>query len=77
MPIYEYICPECSTKFEMLRPLSQADKDAPCPKCHKSARRQMSTFACFSSNAGALTRISGTGSTCSSCGSNSCSTCGH
>ena len=24
MPIYEYVCPNCKTKFELLRPMSQA-----------------------------------------------------
>ena len=77
MPIYEYICQECSSEFELLRPLSQSDKEAPCPKCRKPAQRKLSTFACFStSESGVPTRIAGTGSSCSSCSSSNCSTCG-
>lgn len=77
MPIYEYVCPECDLEFEKLRPLSQADQDADCPKCHKAARRKLSTFACYStSGSGIPTRIAGTGgSSCSSCSSGNCSTC--
>ncbi len=77
MPIYEYICTECGSKFELLRPLSQSGEDVPCPKCQKPARRKLSAFACFSiSNSGVPTRIAGTGSSCDSCGSSNCSTCG-
>jgi putative FmdB family regulatory protein len=77
MPIYEYVCPECDSAFELLRSLSEADKEADCPHCHKPARRKISTFACFStSDSGVPTRIAGTGSSCDSCNSGSCSTCG-
>jgi putative FmdB family regulatory protein len=77
MPIYEYLCSECESKFEQLRPLSQAEKAADCPRCHKPARRKMSTFACFSTSAsGVPERVAGTGGhSCSSCGSGNCGTC--
>ncbi len=77
MPIYEYLCSECKSKFEQLRPLSQSDKAADCPHCHKPARRKMSTFACFSTTvSGVPTRVAGTsGSSCASCGSGNCGTC--
>jgi putative FmdB family regulatory protein len=77
MPIYEYVCPECNAKFEQMRPLSQADKPATCPRCHKPARRKMSTFACFTtSDSGVPQAVAGTGgSACSSCTSGNCSTC--
>ena len=77
MPIYEYICPECGSEFEKLRPLSQADQDAECPRCGKTSQRKMSSFACYSmSSSGIANRIAGTGgSSCSSCSSGNCSTC--
>jgi len=76
MPIYEYICQECGTKFEELRPLSQADKEFECPKCHKPARRKLSTFACFTTTEGNIpARVAGTGDSCSGCTSGNCSTC--
>ena len=77
MPIYEYTCTDCSLDFELLRPFSQADEKAECPRCRKPAGRKLSTFACFSKgDSGEATRISGTGNSCSSCGASSCSTCG-
>ena len=56
MPIYEYICSECDAKFEQLRPLSQSAKAVDCPRCHKPARRKMSTFACFSATSGSVSQ---------------------
>ncbi|MFC1937575.1 FmdB family zinc ribbon protein [Chloroflexota bacterium] len=75
MPLYEYVCSNCGCEFELLRSLSEAEKDAPCPECHSSAERILSTFACFTrSDSGVTSPVSG-GSSCSSCGSSSCSTC--
>jgi len=77
MPIYEYICSECDAKFEQIRPLSQSAEAVDCPRCHKAARRKMSTFACFSATSGSVPKtIAGTsGHSCSSCTSGNCSTC--
>ena len=77
MPIYEYACTDCGSEFELLRSLSQSNEEVSCPHCQKPARRKLSTFACFStSDAGVPTRIAGTGSSCDSCSSSNCSTCG-
>src|SRR4030042_5753190 len=51
MPIYEYVCPSCETKFELLRPFSRSSEDAPCPKCQSVAKRVLSVFACFARDA--------------------------
>ena len=77
MPIYEYLCAECATKFEQMRPLSQSDKTAECPRCHKPARRKMSLFNGFiSSESGVPKAMPGSsGNSCSGCSSGSCSTC--
>ena len=76
MPIYEYVCSGCGLKFELLRPLSQSDEEAPCPSCHKSAKRKLSAFAAFSkSESGFPTAIAGMGSACASCSATSCDTC--
>ena len=45
MPLYEYLCDKCDTKFEALRPFSRMDDPALCPKGHTKARRVLSTFA--------------------------------
>ncbi len=77
MPIYEYCCPECETKFDLLRPFSQADAPAVCPKCHhEGGRRLVSAFASFSKDSsGSTTPISGGGGGCSGCSGGSCATC--
>jgi len=77
MPIYEYVCADCDSKFEQMRPLSQSGQGADCPKCHKPARRKMSTFAAFSTSvSGVPQRVPGSGGhSCSNCSSGSCSTC--
>jgi len=74
MPIYEYVCPDCEFKFELLRPISQANEAASCPRCHQNAERVLSTFACFSSDESGLTSPVG-GNPCASCGLTSCDTC--
>lgn len=77
MAIYEYFCKNCNYKFEQLRSMADANKDANCPKCNNPAKRSLSRFACFTKDdSGISSPISGTGSSCSGCSSSSCSTCG-
>ena len=75
MPVYEYSCPECVLKFELLRPISQANEDASCPRCNNGAKRVLSNFAVFSKNFnGTLSRVGGD-SACSTCSDADCSSC--
>ncbi|MDD5093551.1 MAG: zinc ribbon domain-containing protein [Dehalococcoidia bacterium] len=74
MPIYEYRCPGCSNRFDLLRSFSQADEAVKCPKCGKKAKRLVSSFASFSKGAGGESTPIGGGSSCGSCASSSCST---
>jgi len=74
MPIYEYICSKCQSKFELLRPMSQASEGVHCPYCHSQAERVLSHFACFSKDKSGLTSSVG-GSPCSSCRAVSCDSC--
>jgi len=74
MPIYEYVCSSCESKFELLRPLSQATESSSCPECHQSAERVLSTFACFSTDDSGLPSMIG-GDPCGGCGATSCDTC--
>jgi len=55
MPIYEYVCLKCKSKFELLRPMSQANERVSCPHCHSQAERALSSFACFSKDESGLT----------------------
>ena len=77
MPLYEYVCPDCGEKFELMRPISCATEDVSCPDCQKPAKRVISSFAAFSKDESGLITPTAGGSTCSSCTSGSCSTCGH
>jgi putative FmdB family regulatory protein len=79
MPIYEYNCADCRTRFQKLRPMSQADVLAPCPGCssHRTTRA-ISLFSAISKGDNGQTRaVSGTGSGCASCTATSCATCNH
>lgn len=79
MPIYEYHCPSCQRKFELLRPFSRADDPAACPLCKRTeTKRCLSTFAAHSrSSGGATTTVAGTGGGCGSCGGGNCGSCSH
>ena len=52
MPVYEYYCRSCESKFEKLRPISAAEQAAVCPAGHEGAARTISVFATFSRGAG-------------------------
>ena len=45
MPLYEYFCPPCNDKFEVLRPVSKMDAAATCPEGHTTNNRVLSVFA--------------------------------
>lgn len=46
MPMYEYRCSECGSKYEQLRRMSEADRDLKCPKCGSpEVARQVSACA--------------------------------
>jgi putative FmdB family regulatory protein len=75
MPIYEYLCPECNFKFELLRQQSQATESVSCPRCHNGAKRIFSAFASFSKGSEGLSTPIGGSSSCSSCSATSCDTC--
>ena len=42
MPFYEYACPKCGTKFDLMRPIAERDQPAARTKCgHKKVNRQL------------------------------------
>ncbi len=74
MPIYEYRCKDCQTKFSVLRSMSQADAPIACERCAGvNTARVLSTFYAHGEG-GAL---SGAGGGCGSCEGGSCGSCGH
>jgi putative FmdB family regulatory protein len=79
MPLYEYRCENCRTRFEVLRSINQSDDPIACPACAEmGARRLISTFAAISKgNAGSRLVTSNQTSGCGSCAGGHCATCGH
>ncbi|HZK66847.1 MAG TPA: zinc ribbon domain-containing protein [Chloroflexota bacterium] len=75
MPIYEYVCPDCSIKFEKLVSLSRAHEHPPCPGCSGgNTQKQLSTFAAIRGGSdGGMTTSSGGG--CAGCGGGNCGSC--
>jgi putative FmdB family regulatory protein len=59
MPLYEYRCRTCGKGFELLRRMSEADRDVQCPDCRsEEIERLLSTFAtggCATSGSGRFT----------------------
>jgi len=73
MPLYEYYCSECKSKFELLVNHKYAD-EVVCTKCHgEKVRRLLSVFATARSDAedSGYEEMSASMGSCS-CGSGSC-----
>jgi putative FmdB family regulatory protein len=79
MPLYEYHCAGCGTKFEILRPMSKADGPAACTACGSAdSRRAISLFSALSKGSNGEHRaVAGTGGGCASCAGTHCATCNH
>jgi len=74
MPLYEYYCSNCHTKFDALRSMSKADAPIACEHCEsKRTARVLSVF--FAASGGKpMEGMTGGGCACSAGGA--CS-CGH
>jgi len=66
MPLYEYVCQACETRFERLRPLSAIDDPANCPEGHPEAHRVISMFSAVSKDASGEPNLISAG--CGGCG---------
>ncbi|MFC1540808.1 FmdB family zinc ribbon protein [Candidatus Margulisiibacteriota bacterium] len=76
MPYYDYKCVKCSHKFEVQKGMN--DLVFPeCPKCYSPAQR---IFSCFRTKRSDKDILDSAGSeqssSCSTCSSGVCSTCG-
>lgn len=77
MPVYEYTCAECGTRFGVLRRMSEADQPIPCENCRgEHTSRALSRFAAFSRGSTGESKSVGGGG-CGSCGSHHCGSCHH
>lgn len=46
MPLYEYRCPQCGHRFEMLQRMGEGAEGLACPRCGgDKVEKQFSTFA--------------------------------
>lgn len=76
MPIYEYKCDDCGTKFEKLMRRSEGTADLACPSCgQKHLQQELSVFAAHAngspkSDAGPMCPSGGMCPTPGACGMN-------
>lgn len=76
MPMYEYGCLACNSRFDRLRRMDQDDTGVTCPVCHsESVQRRLSVFAAHTKGISSGTIIESPASVGSTC-SGSCNTCG-
>jgi putative FmdB family regulatory protein len=55
MALYEYKCAGCEDRFDLMRPMSDADEPAECPECGSTeSRRVISNFASITPGASAM-----------------------
>jgi putative FmdB family regulatory protein len=54
--LYEYLCSTCQGKFELIRPMSEADETAECPGCGSKARRIISSWGTRTEDSSQVTR---------------------
>jgi putative FmdB family regulatory protein len=46
VPIYEYKCEKCDTKFEIMRGITAGDEEIKCPKCGAKDTRKLFSAVC-------------------------------
>ncbi|MCU4184878.1 zinc ribbon domain-containing protein [Acidiferrimicrobium sp. IK] len=61
MPVYEYRCQTCDTRFDLRRAVAEADRPAPCPSGHADSRRLLSVFAAGGRTSAASPALGGGG----------------
>jgi len=67
LPLYEYKCPDCAARFEVLQRMSEGPDGVHCPQCGaERVERQLSTFAATSSGSSSWAGAS------ADCGSGAC-----
>ncbi|MGH2592532.1 MAG: FmdB family zinc ribbon protein [Anaerolineae bacterium] len=74
MPVYEYFCSDCRTKFDALRPMAEADQTITCEECGGThTTRVLSVFAVMGSDGASLMASAGGGCGCGG----ACACSGH
>ena len=76
MPLYEYICQDCGTRFDTLRSIKDADVPIECTHCQSERTvRQLSVF--FAQSGGKAVAGTQGGGGCAGCSGGSCASCSH
>lgn len=52
MPVYEYLCHTCDSRFEVRRSMSEAAAPMSCPDGHADTTRLLSVFASVGGSSG-------------------------
>jgi len=74
MPLYEYYCRHCQSRFELLRPVARMDEAAACPEGHAGGERVLSTFAAMTRGEEGVSSFGGGGG-CGGCAGGNCAGC--
>jgi len=74
MPIYEYLCQECGTRFETIRSMREADLPIDCQDCGSAHTERL--ISVFNAQSGGRV-VAGGSSGCAGCSGGACSSCGH
>jgi putative FmdB family regulatory protein len=74
MPIYEYVCLDCGQRFELIRAMKDADASIACKQCESLHTSRM--LSLFNAQSGGRI-VAGGNTSCASCSSGACATCGH
>jgi len=75
MPIYEYACQECDSKFDALRQMTEADAPIECTNCHSGVTHRI--LSLFNAQSGGKVITGNNNQSCTSCSAQSCASCGH
>lgn len=76
MPLYEYSCQSCGSKFDAIRSMKDADAPVPCVHCNShQTKRQLSV--CYSHSSGGTSSNTSSGGGCGGCSGGSCGSCHH
>ena len=74
MPLYEYYCSHCRTRFEVLRAMKDADAPIACEHCQ--SKRTARVLSLFNASSGGRP-VAGASAEAGGCGCGGACGCGH
>jgi putative FmdB family regulatory protein len=75
MPLYEYVCLDCKTRFDTLRSMKDADAPLQCANCSSDHTARL--ISLFNAQSGGRVVAGGAPTGCSTCSASSCASCGR